>query len=51
MQLIDIDVIVPHGAVNAFLVACAGLGSAIEAATMLAAESRQPLPLGRIRPM
>lgn len=30
---------------------CTGLGSAIEAAAMLAGESRQPLALGRVRPM
>ncbi|KAL3159344.1 hypothetical protein ABBQ32_011295 [Trebouxia sp. C0010 RCD-2024] len=31
--------------------AAPGLGSAIEAARLLARESQQPLPLGRVRPM
>ena len=50
-KLYQHDMTLHHSAVKAFLVACAGLASPIEAATMLAEESRQPLPLGRVRPM
>ena len=45
------DTILRDGVAEASSMACAGLASAIEAAAMLAEESRQVLPLERVRPM